>query len=174
MSALEELNVTVQMLESDVKSLRQNDTELMEDLETLAGNVGSLNASIEDVEQRIQILEQEETIAFHACLATYSSIPENTVVVFPNIEENLGNGYNGATGEFTVPPGGAGVYYFYAHFLSAPGGEWVSMWLRHNGDQKCIAFTSDSTWYSNYSCGAVIVLKEGRYTFQEIFKCSNN
>ena len=91
--ALVELNVTVQMLESDVKSLRQNDTELTEDLETVAGNVGSLNASIEDVEQRIQILEQEETIAFHAYLGTYSSIPEKTVV-----EENLGNGYNDATG----------------------------------------------------------------------------
>ena len=174
MSALEELNITVEVLAADVESLRQNDTELREELETLAGNVESLNASIMDVEQRIQVLEQEETIAFHAYLGTYSSIPEDTVVVFPNIEENRGNGYDGVTGEFTVPAGGAGVYYFYAHFLCAPGGEWVSMHLRQNGDQKCVAFTSDSTGYSNYSCGVVIVLQEGRYTFQEIFKCSNN
>ena len=85
---------------------------MREELETLSGDVGSLNASIEDAEQKIQVLEQEETIAFHAYLGTYSSIAEDTVVIFPNIEENRGNGYDGATGEFTVPPGGAGVYYF--------------------------------------------------------------
>ena len=127
---------------------------------------------MEEVEQRIQVLEQEETIAFHAYLGTYTSIPKYTVVIFPNIQENLGNGYDGTTGQFTVPPGGSGVYYFYVHFLSAPGGEYVSMHIRDNGDPKYIAFTSGSTGYSKCSCGAVIVLQEGRYSksLPKIFK----
>jgi len=39
-----------------------------------------------------------------------------TPVVVPTVKFNYGGGYNNSTGKFTVPSGGAGLYWFHAHF----------------------------------------------------------
>ena len=40
-----------------------------------------------------------------------------TSPVIPSlVKHNYGNGYNSSTGRFTVPSGGAGLYWFHAHF----------------------------------------------------------
>ena len=102
-STLEELNSTIVDLTVDVEQLEAMDSEL--------------SSQIDELNTRLMRLEQNGTVAFHTVLGTYTSIPEGSVIVFPNINISLGGGYNGATGEFTVPIDADGLYYFYVHFL---------------------------------------------------------
>ena len=120
-------------MESDnsINDLETTDIALNDSFQGLDSNLEDLNATIEDLEAtdlelatqiedlstRLRRLEQDGTVAFHTFLGVYTSIPDETVIVFPNINVNIGNGYDGTTGEFTVPSGGTGLYYLYAHFL---------------------------------------------------------
>ena len=99
---------------------------------------------------------------FHAVLASYSSIPEDTPAIFDEVNVNLGNGYSPTTGLFTVPSGGAGLYYFYTYLLYYPN-ENSNFPIRHNGFDLCDTYADgDSGDCDMTSCGAVVVLEEGR------------
>ena len=78
-------------------------------------------------------LELDGTFAFHA---SYSSIPDETPVIFDEVNVNLGNGYSSNTGLFTVITGGAGLYFFYTHLLYYPN-ENSNFPIRHNGFDLC-------------------------------------
>ena len=88
-------------------------------LQSLEDADNAVNASVEALDIRLERMELNGTIAFHAYLGLYDSVPESTVIVFGNVNVNIGNGYDGATGEFTVPPGGDGLYYLYGHFTGS-------------------------------------------------------
>ena len=149
-SALEELNATIVDL-----------TLYVQDLHVLTSDLAS---QIDELTTRIGQLEQDGTGAFHAFLGVYSSIPQGSVIVFPNINVNIGNGYSGATGEFTVPSGGAGLYYLYGHFLFEAGNlVWIRMQV--NGADLCVAFEDglNAISYGGASCGAIVQLQEGSF-----------
>ena len=57
-------------------------------------------------------IEPNDVTAFHAYDISLPIAP-GSPMIFPSVDVNLGDGYNSETGEFTVPPGGAGVYFFY-------------------------------------------------------------
>ena len=70
-----------------------------------------------------------------------------TPVVVPTVKHNFGSGYNSSTGRFTVPSGGAGLYWFHAHFgivlAGAVGG--------NIGTRINFYNTSDTVMYQPYS-----------------------
>ena len=144
-SALEELNSTIVDLTNDIEDLELMDSELA--------------SQINDLNTRLTFLEQNGTVAFHAVLGTYTSIPEGSVIVFQNININLDDGYNGATGEFTVPVDEDGLHFFYVHFLYGLG---KRVWARIqvNGTDLCVAYEDglNTSNYSASSCGAVVAL----------------
>ena len=151
------LNDSIQELDSRVKAI-----------EELNATIVGLTEDVEDLHvlnTRIGRVEQEGIVAFHAFLGIYSSIPQGSVIIFPNININIGNGYSGATGEFTVPSGGAGLYYLYGHFLFEAGNlVWIRMQV--NGADLCVAFEDglNAISYGGASCGAVVQLQEGSFT----------
>ena len=85
-------------------------------------------------------------------------------MVFSDVNVNLGDGYDNATGIFTVPPGGDGVYYFYFYTQADPL-EYAIFLIRHNSTDIC-ACKGDQTQNpgdeTSTSCGAVSVLNEGK------------
>ena len=105
-------------LQGSVTSLQETDVGLMEDITGLTETDGILDS-------RLSQLELDGTVTFHVTLGTYSSIAEDSVVVFGNVNVNLGGGYNSETGQFTTPSGGAGLFYFYVHlclmWVNLPG-----------------------------------------------------
>ena len=73
--------------------------------------------------------------------------------------------YDNETGEFTVLSGGAGLYYFFVHFLCDLD-EQARLDLRKNGDVVCRAYArirdeSAVNEAHTGSCGAVVALHEG-------------
>ena len=149
-SALEGLNITIVDLTKDVANQQVVDSDLA--------------LRIDELDSRVEWVEQDGTVAFHAFLGSYTSIPQGSVIVFPNININIKNGYSGATGEFTVPSGGAGLYYLYAHFLFEAGNlVWIRMQV--NGADLCVAFEDglNAISYGGASCGAVVSLQEGSF-----------
>ena len=153
---VQELTAATDDLLSSVISLQETDTGLIEDIEQLSEADTSLDS-------RLSQLEMDGTFAFHAVRGTYTSIPVDSVVVFNNVNVNLGGGYNGATGQFIVPTGGAGLYYFYAHF-SLEGGR--QAWLNIRKNSVTVAMMNeDATQTGEYpagSCGAVMQLQDGK------------
>ena len=54
--------------------------------------------------------EAENHIAFYATLSDHTTLGQKQTIEFDNIITNIGNGYNGVSGVFTVPI--AGIYQF--------------------------------------------------------------
>ena len=96
-----------------------------------------------------------------------ATVPVNTIVVYDNVFVNLGSGYNSGRGVFTVPTGGAGLYYFFAHFaFDHNQGEFASFAIRKNGAVLALAFNDDipgSGDTGSSSCGATTVLQDDRW-----------
>ena len=153
--------------DSSINTLETADVALNDSLQGLDSRVAALeelNATIEDLSVRLGRLEQDGTVAFHAFLGVYTSIPDETVIIFPNINVNIGNGYDGTTGEFTVPSGGAGLYYLYGHFLFDRG-KAVTTRMQVNDADLCVAYEDgiEAPSYGGSSCGAVVPLQEGSF-----------
>ena len=72
--------------------------------------------------------------------------------------------YNSTTGEFTVPAGGAGLYFFYTNFL-ADEQEFADFRIRLNGGQICVAYADMNNVGVNDngtpSCAVLAILAEG-------------
>ena len=170
---VEGILVDVTNVEETIVTLQQSDEEQgtaindldirVTDLESLNGTSGDVEDALNDLDERISRLEFDGTFAFHAALVSYSSIPERTPVIFDNVVENLGNGYDSTTGLFTVPPGAAGLYFFYSHLLIWFD-EYTYFDIMLNGERVCELFedNSGSSDYAMTSCGAVAVLEEGK------------
>ena len=124
----------IEGLQGSVNELIETDSVLMADIleletdvETLTGTdqvlltmIDDLNADVTSLSARVTALESEEVIAFHA-YERIAPIPVGSNIIFPLVDVNLGNGYNAETGEFTVPAGGSGLYYFHFHTLVEDG-----------------------------------------------------
>ena len=82
----------------------------------MTSSILDAHEDIEAVNEQLSKLEVNGTVAFHVFLHEYTSIPIDSTVLFGQVYTNLGTGYDVTTGVFTVPPGGDGLYYFYAHF----------------------------------------------------------
>ena len=150
-----ELTAVTDDLQTSVVSLQETDAGLTEDITQLTETDGELDS-------RLSQLEVDEAVAFHAALGTYSTIPIESIMVFDNVNVNLGGGYNSSTGQFTTPSGGARFYYFYVHVL-VDHGKWVWMNIRHNGVTVAIMAEDEFGGDDNpaASCGAVIMMQEG-------------
>ena len=153
---------TDESLQSSIASLEQTDRDLTSELDELSATADS---SIDSLDTRLSEVELGGAVAFHAYLDSYGTIPVNTVVIYDNVFVNLGNGYNSGTGVFTVPTGGAGLYYFFAHFAFEHNrGDFASFAIRKNGAVLALAFNDDisgSGDTGSSSCGAATVLEEG-------------
>ena len=72
--------------------------------------------------------------------------------------------YNSSTGEFTVPTGGAGLYYFYVHVL-VDDGEEASLSLVRNNEALCsLNADNDNSGTGDYAtgtCAATVMLNTG-------------
>ena len=107
-----QLNVSVTELQTVVLNLDETVTSLEETTEGLNVEVDDLDSRVSDLEASRGNETIEATIAFNAH-SVITPIAEDSIMVFPEEDVNLGNGYNSETGEFTVPPEGAGVYFLY-------------------------------------------------------------
>ena len=151
-------------IQSSIAQLEQVDEELTSNIDQLTSALGESNDEIASLDSRMAKQEVDGAIAFHAYLGVYSSITPGSTVVFPYVNVNLGNGYSGSTGKFTVPSGGAGLYYLYVHVMY-DWGDWVYIGIRKNGSVLCYATNDDLTDaldHDGSSCGAVSVLEEGK------------
>ena len=75
--------------------------------------------------------------------------------------------YNSETGQFTVPPGGAGLYFFHID-MWVVGGELARFVITVNGVELCKAesdttYTGDPSDDQATSCGAIALLEEGNF-----------
>ena len=130
------------------------------DLQITVSNLdASLTVAVNDLDTRVINLEtsaENRTIAF-ATTSVVTPIEVFDPMVFPIVEVNLGDGYNSETGQFTVPPGGAGVYFVYFFTLVSPG-EFAQFHIRRTGVILCSAYGDhealDSGW-APASCGIV-------------------
>ena len=70
--------------------------------------------------------------------------------------------YSSETGEFTVPPEGAGLFFFLFHFIMEPG-EFADFGIRRNGQWLCLAAEDENAGgdKAGASCGVVVTLEEG-------------
>ena len=167
--ALNELDAEVELLNGTVKGLSVSILNVEETVVTLEQTDEELGIAVYELDSRVSELESlngtnddgvlNETVAFHAYLGSYDTLLEGSIVPFGNINVNIGDAYNGETGQFTVPSGGAGLYYFYVHLVMEITGN-GQFDIRHNGNATCNAFTSASHG-DGFSCGGVIVLQEG-------------
>ena len=158
----EETIVTLQQSDEDQEVELSNLDERVTDLESQNGTNGDVEDALNDLDERLSELEVDGTFAFHAELQSYSSIPAETPVAFDGVNFNLGDGYDETTGLFTVPPGGDGLYYFYTHLQFLPD-EYSNFIIRLNGDDLCDVFEdNDNGDYGMSSCGAAVVLEEGK------------
>ena len=161
-----DLEERVTVLESQMSNV-QDVAAIEETVTGLQANDENQQGAINSLDFRLSQVELDGAVAFHTYLGIYSTIPPGTVVVMPNVLVNLGNGFNSETGTFTVPTGGAGLYYLYAHFMYDIG-DWVYIGIRRNGFTLCYATNDDLQEAQDHdasSCGAVSVLDEGRKTF---------
>ena len=176
-TALELLNGTVENITHDVTELEVELNRMNMTVEGLVSNVATAEEAITalhqsdedqdvqltDLDTRLSQLELDDTVAFHVVLVSYSSVPEESVLVFSAVNVNIGNGYSTESGIFTVPSGCAGLYYFYAHLMFNPD-ESSNFNIRHNGLHVCdiTEVNSGSTDFGMSSCGAVMVVEEGK------------
>ena len=153
------LVATDEIIQGSITDLEQTDQDLTSEIDELSITVNSLDSRLSEV-------ELDGAVAFHAYLGSYSTVPVNTIVIYDNVFVNLGSGYNSGTGVFTVPTGGAGLYYFFAHFaFDHNQGEFASFAIRKNGAVLALAFNDDipgSGDTGSSSCGAATVLQDGR------------
>ena len=156
---VEELNSTVEEL---TETLHQSINALEETNAELTSSIFYAHEDIVEANQRLARLEVNGTVAFHAFLHEYMSIPIDSTVLFGQVYTNLGNGYDVTTGVFTVPPGGEGLYYFYAHFYYQSS-EFARFNIRENGQIRCTTTESNvnSGDYGSSSCAITAVLQEG-------------
>ena len=168
----ESVAIAIVGLDNSVNTLETVDVALNDSIHGLDSRVTALEAvdseqatQLGDLDTRLVRLEQDGTVAFHAFLGVYTSIPDETVIIFPNINVNIGNGYDGSTGEFTVPSGGAGLYYLYGHFLFDRGNA-VTIRMQVNDGDICVAYEDgqNAPSFGGSSCGAVLALQEGSLT----------
>ena len=176
-TALELLNGTVESITHDVTELEVELNRLNITVEGLLSNVGTVEEDIAvlqqsdedqevelfDLDTRLSQLELDDTVAFHIVQDSYSSVPEESILVFNGVNVNIGNGYSTASRTFTVPSCGAGLYYFYAHliFYSDENSDFN---IRYNGLHVCdiTELNSGSADLGMSSCGAVMVVEEGK------------
>ena len=144
---LESLNGTVENITKEVNEIEAQLNRMNATVEGLVGDVTvaeeviavlqqsdeDQDADLLDLDTRLSQLELDNTLAFHAVLESYSTIPHDSVVIFNGFNVNLGNGYDATSGVFTVSPGG-GLYYFYAHLQVYPDETGIFN-IRHNGRQ---------------------------------------
>lgn len=99
-----------------------------------------------------------------------------TSPVIPSlVKHNYGNGYNSSTGRFTVPSGGAGLYWFHLHMgivriTSNGGSAYPRMFFKNSSDTQLHApYTylnlPASTAYGNCSITATYDLAVGDYVY---------
>ena len=94
------------------ESIQGSITDWEQTDQDLASEIDELSTTVDSLDSRLSEVELDGAVAFHVYLGSYSSVPVNTIVIY----DNLGSGYDSGTGIFTVPTGGAGLYYFFAHF----------------------------------------------------------
>ena len=160
---MESVAGTLLNLNDAISNLETAFQELNSSLAEVSEIVDDLGEFVTDLDMRLNRLELNGTFAFHAVLNSYISIPETTIVVFPFVNVNLGNGYNGATGVFTVPPGGDDLYCFHTHYL-VQAGESAGFGIDRNEELLCVAQGDGTNGgdYSATSCGAATTLNEGK------------
>ena len=85
--------------------------------------------------------------------------------MFIEINKNSNCSYDSSTGVFTVPSGGAGLYYFYVNFWSTEG-ENAIFDVRVNEVLRCRAESDEAVTTPDDngtpSCGFVTTLSEGK------------
>ena len=150
------LNASLLALEESVIILHETDNEINAQIDTLSG-------SVTDINEKLIKLEVEGTIAFNAEIGSYDTLPVGSTVIFSEVKENQGNAYDSTTGQFVVPSGGAGLYYFFAHFI-VQDGLYATFRIEHNGAAVCDAAEDESEGGDQpaTSCGAVVLLAEGK------------
>ena len=168
-TAVDELESNVGLLEGTVEGMSVSVTNLEESVTGLEQADEELGTAVDKLDSRVTELESSgdvrlnDSVAFHAAISEfYQTIPDTTVVVFDEINVNLGNGYNEETGQFIVPAESAGVYFIYAHFENAFG-ENVLIKIRQNEVTVCRAYGDGDSGADTaaFSCGFVGVLHTG-------------
>ena len=118
-----ELNATIEEVRTGLMEVNAPVNQQNAELDQLGENLEELTSMVDDIDTRMSEFELNGTVAFHAYLTAYASIPVGSVVIFQEDYVNIGGGYDVTTGDFTVPTGKAGLYYFYVHFSHAVGKE---------------------------------------------------
>ena len=161
-----EFNVTIEELSTGLIELNATVERHDAELDELGENLEDLTSMVDDIDARLSEFELNGTVAFHAYLTAYTSIPIGSVVIFQEDYVNIGSGYDVTTGYFTVPTGKAGFYYFYIH-LTHEEGELGDFYIFMNDTGTCRSIGDDETSSdsSSSSCGSVVNLQEGTHTF---------
>ena len=165
-----EFNATIAELSTGLIELNATVERHDAELDELGENLEDLTSMVDDIDARLSEFELNGTVGFHAYLTAYTSIPVGSVVIFQEDYVNIGSGYDVTTGDFTVPTGKAGLYYFYVHFsyLASKMGDFYLLasdvaTCRSVGDDDSGSDTSSS------SCSCVANLEEGMRFYTWIY-----
>ena len=102
------------------------------------------------------ILAPKDSFFIDPILSLYTKISKN----LPS-SISLPFRYDNTTGTFTVPPGGAGYYYFHTNLVT-DNGEHGIFDIQVNGEQTGTGLgDSDSTVYDTSTCSIALHVQEG-------------
>ena len=114
---------------------------------------------IEDIRSQVHRYNDTQSVSFYARVSpSYTSIAPRTTIKFARVQTNIGNAYDSATGEFTVPL--AGVYVFYSHILTKHK-HFIETGLQINGVTKLLLYSGGSPYYGSGSNSMVVHLNKG-------------
>ena len=169
-------NATIEELSTGLMDVNATVGRHDAELDELQENLEDLTSMVDGIDVRLSEFELNGTVASHAYLTAYTSIPVGSAVIFQEDYVNIGSGYDVTAGDFTVQTGKAGLYYFYVHFTHSTG-QLGDFRLLVNNTETCRSLGDDDSGSdsSSSSCSCVANLGEGIICQANVgFTASNN
>ena len=96
---------------------------------------------------------------FKVTIAADHTFPAKSIILWEDILENVGDGYDANTGKFMAPQ--AGTYRFVLTVMNAQAGDEVYLHLVVNGAGSCVALASEVERFQTGVCTQVVRLAAG-------------
>ena len=106
----------------------------------------------------VSIVAKETQEGFTVGLTTSSGGWSGSILIFPHVVTNIGNGYNPTTGKFTASKKGTYVFFVTVNTL---GKNYIYLDIVHNGASKVRTMSYNTATYMTGSNMAVLELNKG-------------
>ena len=106
----------------------------------------------------VLIVAKETQEGFTVGLTTSSGVWSGSILIFPHVVSNIGNGYNPTTGKFTASK--KGTYVFFVT-VNTNGKNYIYLDIVHNGASKVRTMSDNTASFMTGTNMAVLELNKG-------------